>query len=374
MRRGLISVLFILLFFSGCASVSSTKQEQPAKQEESRIFTKEFSLEQNINPELKDQTQNYITKEFTNINGVIWNPIRFLDNDHFLYVASSLDYTDPWVCLYDFKTKKTQKLYPSEGGYKNLFIQNENNYSLTDNSALVSISQNQVSNKILFRDWKEKYQKYEAYDVIANPNNGKLVLVDKNSKNCILTDLELENVKDLPFDGVYSACWIDNDNIIFGAFDNIQERKGSAVVIYNIQSEKTTKTYIDDTRVFVDPGRDSDEYCGFAYLDDYHGPPGAFGIVNYEKEKINFLNFKNIADMNFQYHWLITAVADQTIDWEAWGSTLDGIVSLCVYDIDRNSYEIRDNAIPRPAGMIISPDGKTIIYKTFNKAFINVEK
>ncbi|AHF09054.1 MAG: hypothetical protein J5Y07_04360 [Dehalobacter sp.] len=377
MRRVLIPfILIALLLYSGCNSAPATQQVPPDQtvNQESRTFSKGFTLENQSDPELTDRSSNYITEEFTGIQGVIWNPIRFLDNDRFLYLATNMDNTDPWIYCYNLKTKKADKLYPSEGGFGNLFIQNIDSYSMVDSTALVSIKNNQVSNKVLFEDWKQKNQQYKACDAIANPRTGKVVLVDNNTKKCTLTDLNLEKAVDLPFMGVYSACWADDNNIIFGAFDNFKERQGSAVITYNIQNEVTAKTYLGDDQVFVGPGRDSDDYCEFAYQDDYHGSPGALGVIGYAQNKIIFFEFKNIADMDFQYHWIIAAATEKPIDWEAWGRTTEGTVRLCVYDVATNAYIIRDKALPRPAGMIVSPDGRTIVYKTFGKDYINREK
>ncbi|AHF11234.1 MULTISPECIES: hypothetical protein [Dehalobacter] len=80
------------------------------------------------------------------------------------------------------------------------------------------------------------------------------------------------------------------------------------------------------------------------------------------------------ADMRFQHHWIIAAATEKPIDWEEWGSTTEETVCLCVYDVATNSYVVRDKDLPRPAGMIISPDSKTIVYKTFRGNYINQKK
>ncbi|ADY55178.1 hypothetical protein Sgly_0827 [Syntrophobotulus glycolicus DSM 8271] len=377
MRRVLILfILIALLFYSGCNSTPVEQQvstDQTVNQAAIRTFSNEFILENKSIPELKDQSFNYITKEFNGIQGVIWNPICFLDNDRFLYLVTNMDYTDPWVYCYNLKTNKADKLYPSEGGFQNVFIQNSDSFSMVDSTALVSVEKNQVKNKTLFEDWKQKYKQYESCDVIANPRTGKVVLVDNHTKKCTLTDLNLQKAVELPLTGVYSACWIDDNNIILGAFDHFKERQGSAVITYNIKNETTTKTYLGE-RFFVGPSRDSDEYCGFAYLDDDRGPLNTFGVIDYTRNKIIFLDFQNTSDIKFQSHWVITATTEKPIDWEAWEKTTEGTVQLCVYDVAANSYIIRDKALPRQAGMIISPDGRTIVYKTFEKNYINWEK
>ncbi len=378
MRRLVIPFFFIiLLFFSGCNSVPVTQEippDQTVNQKDSQTFSGEFTLENISAPELTDQSSNYITEEFADIQGVIWNPLCFLDNDRFLYLATNLDYTDPWVYCYNLKTGKADKLYPSEGGFVNLFVQDNDCYSMTDGTALVSIGNNRVSNKILFKDWKQKHPQYENCDVIANPRNGKVILLDNNAHICLLTDLNLEKTVELPFKGVYSTNWIDDNRIILGAFDNFENREGSAVITYNVQNEFTRKTYIGNDKFFIGPKRDSDQYCGFVCLDDYHGPPKTLGVVDYARNKIIFFDFENIADMSFQHHWIITAATEEPIDWEAWGRTTEGTVCLCVYDVATNSYVVRGKDLPRSAGMIISPDGRTIVYKTFEKNYINREK
>ncbi|WP_242822981.1 hypothetical protein [Syntrophobotulus glycolicus] len=372
-------LLSAVLLFSGCGSVPVEQRitpEQAVTGGESRTFSKEFALEHRTDPPLTDQSSAYLTEDFGGIEGTGWVPIRFVDNDSFLYRERAEDSQNPWVCRYHLRTGQKDKLFPVQGGAGNLFRENASNFSFADNLGVISIKDDRIETEISFASWKQEHQEYEACDIVANPRTGKIALVDNTTWKCILTDFDLKEVSALPFEGVYRAGWVDDDNLILGAFDQVEKHQGSAVITYNIQDKATTKTYIGDNEVFVDPYRDSGDYCGFTYLDDDHGPPGTLGVVDYTKNKIIFLKLSNIAwYLNLQYNWVIAAAADQPIDWDVWGGTTEGTVNLCVYDAAAGSYGIRARNLSRPNGaVIISPDGRTIIYQSFSKNYLIREK
>lgn len=82
---------------------------------ESRTFSKEFALEHRTDPPLTDQSSAYLTEDFGGIEGTGWVPIRFVDNDSFLYRERAEDSQNPWVCRYHLRTG--QKISFSGSGW-----------------------------------------------------------------------------------------------------------------------------------------------------------------------------------------------------------------------------------------------------------------
>lgn len=380
MKKFLPAFLLLIVFFVGCSKTLEPKKEtQPDKQNQhNNAYSpdKGFIIEHRIGCELIDKSSGYITEEFNGIEGRNWTPISFLDNENFLYQTRGPMGGNGWLYKYNIKNKKSDKLFALDG-YVQLFnIQDSENFTISDDIRMLTVKNSNIERQVLFQDWKKQHSKYESYDIVGNPDNEK-IFIYSTTKKCILTDLNLENIIELPFKGVYRACWIDNNNLIMGTFDNVKDLSGSAIITYNIQDKSTTKTYLSNKEVFVDPYRMNDNYGSFTPISDNTFVSGNIGIMDFKNNKVIFLKLDNIVDqeLKLDYKWVLAINIKKPVDFKLWYGTTDGLVRLCVYDINEGTYIIRDNEIARPnGGAIISPDGKTIIYMAMDAIYINYKK
>ena len=345
-----------------------------------------FSLEYITYPELSDQSANHITKEFVDLEGLfkynILSPICFLDNENFLFSARKTEELNENVYRYNLKTKALKELFqdPRSSKTPDLFILNSAHFVIGYDKASFFIDNDRVSKEILLESLQEKYKEYDIPQIAVNPETGKVILLDYSKKRCYLTDLNTEEIVELPFQGVYRVCWIDDETLFLGTFNKIDRYvEGSAIVTYNIRTKATTKTYLGEYEVFGNSYRSGDKYYGFNFLIDYFGSPhGTIGVIDYTEKKILFLELENaVDDLSLRNNWVVAVVADKPVDWKVWGRTVKDTVLLCVYDVATESYTIRAKNLPKPSmgvstsSMIISPDGKTIIYQSEDKAYIN---
>ncbi len=380
MKKILTTFLLFIVLFVGCSkTLESQKTTQSDKQNQlNNTYSpdKGFLIDHRICCDLIDKSSSYITEEFNEIDEKNWTPLFFLDNDNFLYQTHGSMGGNSCLYKYNIKNKRSDKLFPLDGYVQPFSIQDSENFTISDDIRMLTVKNNNISKQILFQDWKEQHSDYKSYEIVGNPHNKKLFIFN-TTENCILTDSNLENTIELPFKGVYRACWIDNDNLVIGTLDNVKELSGSAIITYNIQTRSTTKTYLRDKEVFVDPYRINDNYCGFTSTNDNKIVSGNIGILDFKNNKLIFLKLDNVVDqeLKLDYKWVLSINTEKPVDSNLWYGTTDGFVRLCVYDVSEGTYIIRDNEIYRPnGGMIISPDGKTIIYLAIDTIYINYEK
>jgi len=384
-----IPILCFILILAGCHApnnIDEQTQQSLLKRVEPLNFSQPFMLETIESPKLADKSREFRTEEFKDLDGIFednyWNPLVFLDNENFLFIARLLGEED-YVYRYNLNTKQIQKLFRNYSFAENLFIKGFSNFGVAQSTALVVLKDDQLDKEIQEFELQEKQREFEHIDIVANPYNEKLVI--KGDEKWYLTDLNFTEIFPLPFKDkdIYRACWADENNLLLGAFDDIEAREGSVILTYNIIDETTTETYIGDDKVFVDPYRISDDYCGFTFIDDNIGPPdGTIGIVDYTKNRVIFLRLDNAEDcLSLQRNWVAAVVANKPINWKEWGRTTKGKVNLVVYDVATDTYIIRAKNLPRSnnevmgRNIIISPDGNTIIYHSIDKKhFINRKK
>ncbi|WP_028306670.1 hypothetical protein [Desulfitibacter alkalitolerans] len=390
MLRLFMIIIFCLLFLSsGCYFLSNEPEDVKPSVNlgKSYDFSKEFVLETRITPKLVDKSFNYITREFEELDGLyrdnFWTPVCFLDNDNFLYLARLPKEDNFYMYRYNLKTKKIDRLFQDVNDYaQNLYIKNTNNFAVVDHLALVLIKNDELDKQILFpKQMIEEQINFEVHSIVAHPYTGNVLIQDKEW--WYLTDLNFKDFSKLTFkENIYRACWVDEENLILGAFDDIEKYKGSSIITYNISKESKTKTYIGDDKFFIDPYRNNENYCGFTYINDYTGPPhGTIGIIDYSSNKLIFLELENVAYLSrLQGNLVAASVADSPIDWNEWGRTTEGTVNLCVYDVATDTYVIRGKNLSRENrnvigdNIIISPDGSTLIYHSLHKHYISYPK
>ncbi len=380
MKRFLPTFLLFIVLFVGCSkTLELQKTTQPDKHNQiNNTYSpdKGFVIEHRIGSDLIDKSSSYITEKFNGIEGRNWIPLFFLDNENFLYQTHGPMGGNSWLYKYNIKNKKSDKLFPLDGYVQPFSIQDSENFTISDNIRMLTVKNNNISKQILFQDWKEQHSEYKSYEIAGNPDNQKLFIFN-TTKNSILTDINLANTIELPFKGVYRASWIDNNNLVIGAFDNVKELSGSAIITYNIQTKSTTKTYLSDNEVFVDPYRMNNNYVRFTPINNNKIVSGNIGIVDSKNNKLIFFKLDNVVDLELKldYKWVLSINTEKPVDFNLWYGTTDGFVRLSVYDVNEGTYIIRDNKMSRPnGGMIISPDGKTIIYLAIDTIYINYEK
>jgi hypothetical protein len=347
-----------------------------------------FSLEYITYPHISDLSSNYITKEFLDLKDLfkdnIWSPIYFLDNESILLSARKSEEPNDKIFKYNLKTKELKELFqdPRRSKIPDLFYLNNTHFAICYDNMSILIDNDKVSKEILLEKLQEKYQVFDIPLIAVNPETEKVLILDYNKRICYLTDLKTGEMEELPSKGVNQVCWIDNNNLLLGTFDKFDNRgkfEGSAVVIYNIQSKASTKTYLGEREVFGVSSRNSERYCSFNFLVDHFGPPhGTIGVVDFAKEKIIFLELENVVNnLHLRNNWIVTAVANKPVDWRVWGRTAEDTVYLCVYDVATESYTIRAKNLSVPSmslssnSTIISPDGKTILYLAKDRVYIN---
>lgn len=358
-----------------------------------KTSTSAYSLEYITYPKLSDESVNYTTKAFQELEGLfkdnIWSPIYFIDNDSILLSAIKLDEQEEKLYRYNLKTKDLKKLYqdPKNSRIPDLFITNSSKFGIGYDNTFIFINNDRFVKEIQLESLQERYKKNNISQISINPITEKGILLDYLQKKSYLTDLVTGQIEELPFQGVYRALWIDNYNLLLGTFDKIDNSRhfeGSAIITYNIRSKTSSKTYLGEKMVFGNSYRSSDNYYGFNFLIDYTGPPhGTIGVINNEKKRIMFLELEKAVDnLSLRNNWIVTAIADtdKPVNWEVWCRTTEDKVLLCVYDVASETYIIRAKDLPKPSkfvtnqSMIISPDGKTIIYLATDKAYINQVK
>lgn len=256
MKRFLPLFLSFAVFFAGCGkTIEPQKTTQSDKQDQlNNTYSpdKGFLIEHRTGCDLIDKSSNYITEEFNGIDEKNWIPLFFLDNENFVYQTSGTIGEKSCLYKYNTKNKKSDKLFPLDGYVQPFSIQDSENFTISDNHRMLTVKNNNISKQILFQEWKEQHSEYESYEIVGNPDNQKLFIFN-TMKNCILTDLNLGNPIELPFKGVYRACWIDNNNLIIGAFDNVKEHSGSAIITYNIQTRVQQKLILEMMKFLLIP-------------------------------------------------------------------------------------------------------------------------
>lgn len=352
-----------------------------------------LSLEYITYPKLSDQSSNYITKEWLDLLKIfeydLFVPICFLDNENILISGRKRGEADEIIFRYNLNTKELVKVFkdPRYAGEPDLFINDHTHFVLSYDQALFFIDNDEVSKEIFIEDFQKKFKKYEIPQMAVHPETGKVLLLDYSNNSCLLTNLQASEFEELPFSRVYTAGWIDKENIFLFTFDSIDRPgkyfTGSALVIYNVENKTSAKTYLGEKEVFGLSYLSGAGYRGFNFLIDYAGPPyGTIGVLDYQEKRILFLELENAAtSLYLRNNWIVVAVADKPIDWKVWGRTPEDKVLLCVYDVATGSYTIRAKGLSNPGkynmvtdNAIISPDGKTIIYLTEGKPYINQAK
>ena len=351
-----------------------------------RTSTDGFSLEYITYPELSDQSSSYITEEFLDIENAFsnksWAPISFLDNENILISAKKQDEPDYKIYRYNLKLKELNELFEDSRYTKfpDLFILNSAHFALGYTSSAVFIDNNKLSKVIKIESFQEKYREYTIPKMAVNPETGKVILLDHPDGRVFLSDLNAEEFVELPIQGAYNACWVDNENLLFSTVDKGERyAAGGAIVTYNIRNKASTKTYLGEKEEFGNPYRSSAEYYGFNFLGGYTGQPhGTIGVLDYPGQRVLFLELENVVNGLFlRNNWVVAAVADKPFDWKTWSRTSEDKVLLCVYDVATESYTIRAKNLPKPSrfvstsSTIISPDGNTIIYLAEDKVYIN---
>lgn len=347
-----------------------------------------FSLEYITYPKLSDQSSNYITEEFLDLENTFshntWAPMLFLDNDNILLSAKKPDESDYKLYRYNLKLKELKELFKHpRARIPDLFILENAQFALGYDSTAIVSNNDTLLKEIKIESFQQKYKEYEIRQMAVHPETGKLILVVYPNRRGFLTDLNGGEMVELPIQGVYNACWVDNENVLLSTVDKVERYpEGGAIVTYNIRTETTTKTYLGEKQFFGNPYRSSAEYYGFHFIGDYTGQPhGTIGVLDYPGQRVLFLELENVVNSLFlRNNWVVAAVGDKPVDWKVWGRTAEDKVLLCVYDVVTGSYTIRAKNLPKPgrflatSSTIISPDGKTIIYMAENKTYINQPK
>ncbi|ADY55468.1 hypothetical protein Sgly_1146 [Syntrophobotulus glycolicus DSM 8271] len=350
-----------------------------------------YSLENIAYPQLSDESSSYVTKRFPDLDGLFkdnqWSPLCFIDNDTFVFSAVQLQGAEEKVYKYNMKSKTLKELFQvSCTGRPSFFIQSSTSFYLCYDNMAVLIDNDKVSKKILLSSFQQEYKDLDIPQFAVNPEAGKVLLLDYDKKRGYLADLNMQQITELPVQGVVTGGWLDAKNVLLGTVDKIDERRrfeGSAVVKYNIESKSSTKTYLGTKSgipaVFGGLYRNSNEYCGFNYLAENIPPSGLVGIIDQIHSKMIFLELENaVGNLTLYHNKVITVIANKPVDWEVWGRAEDDQVYLVVYDVDTENYSIRAKNLPKPPmylpDLIISPDARTMIYHAEAMSYINRPK
>lgn len=378
MRKLALFTAFILLIaaLGGCSDgkdAASSTSPAPSSQQ-SGSMTKALpaiTVGNETTPKSDDEADKYEDTLLSDLNdklgGRSVGDIYFIDNNTILfsvYNSKSTDKTEKYdLYKYGLKEKALTLLCKGFTLSYNDFIKvtDTNNFSIIGNGVYLKITDNAAKTKRNFLDEAKADYPY-ACSAVYNENNGKLLILendsDMNINDAYITNTDFTSPTKLAFKNVSSVCWADANTALIAYKD-----ADASVYIaqYSLSKKSTVVTKLPDKSYFIDPVMSDGGMIRSMYLQSITDLGTPWGFLNVNTGVYDRVYFKSCNPFSMVRSGRMAAFTRDMTSADTYLTATE----LYLYDNSTKTKTVRSKNISSPSGIAVSPDGKTIVYTTY---------
>jgi len=238
-------------------------------------------------------------------------------------------------------------------------VTDANHFSVFRPGSYLKIVNNKISVKLDFSDDNKQNVQY-------NEDNKKLLFTKENSEDknknpdryslaAYWANEDFSDEEKLPFEGVYSVQWADNENILV-AYKSGAE--GSFLARYNITTKHKSITELQYRKYFYNPVISNSQFIGFLYEDSCQKYT-PYGFLDLSRGTYNGVMLEDANPVSVVNNGYLAAFRGLQED------KAEPLTQIYTYSYGSNTIELRSTkTIKNPSQCAISKDGKVVIFTT----------